>query len=162
MGGGVSNDAEGAGQDRDRLWQLYGHAIDEYRFQVNLNWQRLQYFLGLNLAILGVGTGVLRLGTDTQAQPDNTLPALVFVAGVVLSLGSWRLARIQHAYYRTARDQMVALGEQVGAGGHAIATTGGARGEKNRWWLKVRVINEGVLFALAALNGIGAYYAFFR
>jgi hypothetical protein len=101
--------------DPEALWRLYAHAVDEYRFQVNLNWQRLQYFLGLNVAILGVGAGLLRLGSNRQPQPDNTLPALVFFAGVCLSLASWYMARRQQGYYRSARDTMIQIADLLGA-----------------------------------------------
>jgi hypothetical protein len=145
--------------DDEVLWRLYAHAVDEYRFQVNLNWQRLQYFLGLNVAILGVGAGLLRLGSNRQPQLDNTLPALVFCAGVCLSLASWYLARRQQAYYRAARDNMTRIAQRLRVGDLGVATTAGARGERRPWWTKVRTVNELVLVALAALNGFGAVYA---
>jgi hypothetical protein len=156
----VTDDASEAGLDNDTLWKLYSHAVDEYRFQVNLNWQRLQYFLGLNVAILGVGTALLRLGTREQPDPDNTLPALVFIAGVCLSAAAWYLARKQQGYYRSARDRMTNIAELLAVSAFAVATTAGARGEMQPWWSKVRTVNEAVLIVLALLNGIGAIYAF--
>jgi hypothetical protein len=33
----------------ERLWNLYGNVLEEYRFQVSLNWQRTQYLLVLML-----------------------------------------------------------------------------------------------------------------
>lgn len=157
----MSDQADEAGEvDEETLWRLHSYAVDEYRFQVNLNWQRLQYFLGLNLAILGVGAGLLRLGTNQQQEPDNTLPALVFVAGVCLSLAAVYLARTQQSYYRAARDRMTALAGLLHVEHLAISTTAGARGEKQPWWRKVRTVNEAVLVALAVLNALGALYAF--
>ncbi len=44
---------------RQELVDLYKVAVEEYRFQVDLNWKRTQYFLALNVAILGVGTGLV-------------------------------------------------------------------------------------------------------
>jgi hypothetical protein len=146
--------------NEDTLWRLYPQAVDEYRFQVNLNWQRLQYFLGLNVAILSVGAGLLRLGATRPPKPDNTLPGLVFVAGVCLSLASWYLARKQQDYYRAARDNMTAIARLLKIERHGVSTTAGARGEVMPWWKKVRTVNEAVLIALAILNGIGAVFAF--
>lgn len=40
---------------RQELVDLYKVAVEEYRFQVDLNWKRTQYFLALNVAILGCG-----------------------------------------------------------------------------------------------------------
>lgn len=145
--------------DDEILWRLYAHAIDEYRFQVNLNWQRLQYFLGLNVAILSVGAGLLRIGSGDQPEPDNTLPALIFVAGVGLSLASWYLVRRQQDYYRAARDRMTSIGTALEVQHLGVATTAGARTEAQPWWRKVRTVNEGVLLALAVLNAVGAAYA---
>lgn len=153
---------EGREVDEETLWRLYSYAVDEYRFQVNLNWQRLQYFLGLNLAILGVGAGLLRLGTNQQPEPDNTLPALVFAAGVCLSLASVYLARKQQGYYRASRDRMTALARLLHVEHLAVSTTAGARGERQPWWTKVRTVNEAVLVALAVLNAFGAFYAIFK
>jgi hypothetical protein len=153
---------EQAKLDHETLWRLYAHAVDEYRFQINLNWQRLQYFLGLNVAILSVGAGLLRLGSNQRPQPDNTLPALVFIAGVCLSLASWYLARRQQTYYRNARDTMTRIARLLHVDHLGVSTTAGARGERQPWWTKVRTVNEAVLVAMAALNGIGAFYAFVK
>lgn len=128
MAGGVNSpEPDNAGVTDETLWRLYSHAVDEYRFQVNLNWQRLQYFLGLNLAILGVGSGLLRLGSGQQPHPSNTLPGLVFVAGVLLSLASWYLARKQQGYYRNARDKMTEIAGLLDIAHLGVATTAGAR-----------------------------------
>jgi hypothetical protein len=151
-----------ASHDEEVLWKLYAHAVEEYRFQVNLNWQRLQYFLGLNLAILGVGAGLLRLGSEGDPDPNNLLPALVFLAGVGLSLAAWHLARKQQGYYRSARDRMTAIADQLGVADLGVATTAGARGESTSRWAKVRTVNEAVLAGLAVLNAIGAAFAWFE
>lgn len=144
------------------LWKLYAHAIEEYRFQVTLNWQRLQYFLGLNLAILGVGSGLLRLGSEDDPDPNNLLPALVFLAGVGLSVAAWHLGRKQQAYYRNARDRMTTIAAELGVADLGVATTAGARGQPTAWWTKVRMVNQIVLLGLALLNAIGAAFAFFQ
>lgn len=156
----MSDRREGTTSTNDELWRLYGIAVDEYRFQVNLNWQRLQYFLGLNVAILSVGAGLLRLGTRNGQHLDNTLPGLVFVAGVALSLAAWNLARRQQTYYRAARDTMLRVGARLDVGDLGVATTAGSRGEVRPWWSKVRTVNEAVLATLALLNAGGALYAF--
>jgi hypothetical protein len=46
---------------REDLLNLYGKALDEYRFQVRLNWDRTQYFLALDLGILAAAAGLVRL-----------------------------------------------------------------------------------------------------
>ena len=157
-----ASDEGSASPSEEALWQLYKIAVDEYRFQVNLNWQRLQYFLGLNVAILGVGAGLLRVGTAQDQQPSNVLPGLVFLAGVGLSAAAWYLARRQQDYYRNARNRMTKIGKRLGIHELGVGTTAGARGEPSRPWAKVRVVNQIVLAGLAVLNGIGAWFAFFK
>lgn len=144
--------------DQETLWRLYEQAVEEYRFQVNLNWQRTQYFLGLDVAILGVATGLLRLGTG--AHPSDLLPGLVFVAGVLLSLCSVFLTWQQHDYYRHARDQVKRLRDELHVGDRGIVTTSGSRDEPRSRWLKVRAVIESVLLTIAGLNAVGAAYAF--
>jgi hypothetical protein len=45
----------------ETLLDLYKIALDEYRFEVRLGWDRTTYFLVLNSAILTVATGLLKL-----------------------------------------------------------------------------------------------------
>lgn len=63
--------------DRAEAMKLYELAIDEYRFQVQLNWDRSKYLLGFTVAIIGLGAGLLRVG-------DRASPFLVFVFAVGL------------------------------------------------------------------------------
>jgi len=83
----------------DKLLDLYKIAIDEYRFEVRLGWDRTTYFLVLNSAILSVATGLLKL--------DNPLVVYLFIAllfafGVGTSLiGSMSITKA-HEYYRRA------------------------------------------------------------
>ena len=46
---------------RAELLDLYKVALDEYRFQVNLNWSRTQYYLTLNVGIISIATGILQI-----------------------------------------------------------------------------------------------------
>lgn len=112
---------------RDELLDLYKVAVEEYRFQVQLNWDRAKYLLGFNTAVIGVGTGLIKLGSSGQASP---LLIGIFVVGLVAAALSGCAVYLQHNYYRSTRDQMISLGRQLNLRTSAVATTPGIRGER--------------------------------
>jgi hypothetical protein len=79
------------------LMALYKIAIDEYRFEVKLNWDRTVYYLTLNSGILAIATGLLKAGSEPII---DLLVAGVFVIGVCTTIvGAWSI-RQGHQYYR--------------------------------------------------------------
>jgi hypothetical protein len=53
---------------------LYKNVVDEYRFQVQFNWQRTQYLLAFNAAILAAAValaGRVAWGNLTPRPPQN-------------------------------------------------------------------------------------------
>lgn len=62
--------------DREEALTLYRIAVDEYRFQVTLNWNRTQYTLALNIGVLGVGVGL-----SGVAEASPWMVASIFVVG---------------------------------------------------------------------------------
>jgi hypothetical protein len=149
--------ADGSGLTPDDHWQLYKIAIEEYRFQVNLNWQRSQYLLGLNAAIIGVGAGLIRLGQPVTPENGAPLTIAVFVVGLVLALFSVFAIWKQHSYYETTRDRMLQIGRLLDLGALAVATTPGATGA-SPWRLKVQTVTYAVLAMLAGVDMFGAIY----
>ena len=87
--------------DAATLTELYKIAVEEYRFQVQLNWSRSQYLVGLGVAILAAGVFLLSLD-DTGAQ---WMTAAVFAVGALAALMSIAVTVLQHDYYRAARDR---------------------------------------------------------
>jgi hypothetical protein len=81
----------------EKLLDLYKIALDEYRFEVRLGWDRTTYFLVLNSAILTVATGLLKL----QNPPAVYLfIAVLFTLGFATSLiGAMSITK-GHEYYR--------------------------------------------------------------
>ena len=71
---------------RDLLLSVYRSAIEEYRFNVNLNWDRTKFFLALIAGLIGAGVGLLRFASDS-------IPAATFlIFFFVLIFGITRLA----------------------------------------------------------------------
>jgi hypothetical protein len=124
---GTLNSDPASEPGRSELLDLYKIAVEEYRFQVQLNWDRAKYLLGFNTAVIGVGTGLIKVGSKGQASP---LVIGIFVVGLVAATLSGCAVHLQHNYYRSTRDRMVSLDHQLGLQSGAVATTPGIRGER--------------------------------
>ena len=84
--------------DEPPLSELYRVAVEEYRFQAQFNWSRVQYLLAFNAGILAAGVAL--------ASQSGRLAALVFGLGIVACGMTFMVHRVQHGYYRKARDRM--------------------------------------------------------
>lgn len=143
--------------DRAELFNLYKVSVDEYRFQVTLNWQRTQYYLALNAAFLAAGTGLLQAVKGTL----NILVALVFFSGLAACIVSILAGEVQHAYYRSARDAKARIEERLELGDLSIRTTTGM-GRPMRKFGTVRSYNRFLLSVLAAADIGGTAFAIYR
>lgn len=65
------------------LLELYKAAVEEYRFQVNLNWDRSKFYVLLNSGIITATCGLLRLPSFQFAE---FLTAPLFILGVLSAL----------------------------------------------------------------------------
>ncbi|MDP8990912.1 MAG: hypothetical protein M3N41_12640 [Acidobacteriota bacterium] len=81
----------------DDLLTLYKIAIDEYRFEVKLNWDRTVYYLTLNSGLVTIATGLLKLG---NAPVINLLVAAIFFIGLCTAVIGLAAIRMGHKYYR--------------------------------------------------------------
>lgn len=94
-----------ADRERVELFELYKIAIEEYHFQVNLNWSRTQYYLVLNVGIVAVATSVLQLTDQTLAFIAGGL----YLAGLVCCILSLAAASVQQGYYQRTRQHKAAV-----------------------------------------------------
>lgn len=139
------------------LFDLYKVRIEEYHFQVNLNWDRSRYFLAFNVGIVGLATGLLRIGAEGRGQ---WLVAGLFTFGVFAALLSLAAHNRQHGYYRRARDSFRVLEDELALPEeHRLGTTSGMRDERGLR-RKANVTNaiNLLLSLLAALDAAGAVY----
>lgn len=89
------------GQDppRQELFDLYKIAVDEYRFEVKLNSDRMIHYVLANCAILSVAAGLLKI---EGAPRMNIFVALVFSAGMMAcQLGIQAIRKGNEYYHRT-------------------------------------------------------------
>jgi hypothetical protein len=145
------------GPSREELTDLYKIAVEEYRFQVTLNWDRAKYLLGFNTAVITVGTGLVKLG-----EPDaRLLVAGIFVVGLVSALLSAAAAYLQHGYYQTTRDHMTSLAARLKLDDAAVTTTPGARGARRTVLSrlgKVQNVLYTLLLVCSLVNVLGLGY----
>jgi hypothetical protein len=122
------------GSPQEKLLSLYKIAVEEYRFEVRLAWDRTTYFLILNSAILSVATGLLKLDSPPIVY---VFIALLFFFGVCTSLIGSRAITKAHEYYRWTVVRKTVLEDLLGLGfplrdmhsslDLTIATTGGQK-----------------------------------
>lgn len=129
--------------------------VDDYRFQVQLNTQRFQWYTALDVALITVGTGLLRLSGPGDGR---FLTSLVFLTGVALAAFAGIATQRQVGYQHAARDQAKKIADKLGISDMAIASTPGWRGGANSWWNKARTVNQGLLAVLGAVNAAGVGY----
>jgi hypothetical protein len=135
-----------AGPSREELYQLYEYALEEYRFQVNLNWSRTQYYLTLNVGIIGIATGIVQFA---KGRVGN-LTAGLYLAGAVCCALSIIASRTQQSYYRATRDHKAAIEKELALGDLAIRTTVGMGSLEKRLG-KVTTMLSVVLSVLAGV-----------
>ena len=132
---------------RPELFEIYKVALEEYRFQVNLNWSRTQYYLVLNIGILGVATGILQLDNKNIA----VLATGLYFAGVVCCLLSFFAARVQHGYYRRTYEHKGVVEAGLGLGPYELRTTPGM-GSTVRRLGRVTTFNNALLAIIVLLD----------
>jgi hypothetical protein len=138
-----------AQDNRAERLELYKIAVEEYRFQVQLNWDRAKYLLGFNTVIIGVGTGLVKV----SGEAPRPLLIGIFVVGFFAALLSACATYLQHRYYRVTRDKMLTIGQQLQLREAEVATTPGARGERATLALKLGKV-QNVLYTLLTIIAI--------
>jgi hypothetical protein len=144
---------------RGELMKLYELAVEEYRFQVHLNNQRFQWYVTVDMALLTVGAGLLRISGAGDGRP---LTAAVFVVGAVLAAFTANTVARQVGYQHEARDRAKTLAGELGMTEFAVGSTPGWQGRSKIWPLKVRVVNYGLLVVLGAVHLFGLAYVVTR
>ncbi len=138
------------------LWEQYRVVIDEYRFQVDLNWKRSQYYFVLNAAILAASLGLF---ASSVAVPRMVI-AIPFLFGLAITLLAIAANRTQKGYYYAIRDKKRLLELRLGLGELAIQTTHGMGNRSFRRIGRVTTFQVAVLSVLAVADLAGIAAAF--
>lgn len=132
------------------LDEQYRLAVEEYRFQVDLNWRRSEYFFVLNIGILVAGATLLA----SEGLP-RALVALIFGLGALLAGLSFLANNTQHGYYQSARELKERLEKDLELGEVGLRTTPGM-GSKIERLGRVGTFLKTMLVAIAFVNIVGA------
>jgi hypothetical protein len=141
------------GQGREELLELYKLALEDYRFQVQLNWGRSQYFLVLNLTLYGIATGIVQFA----GGEFSILVAGIYLLGVFFCAFSVAALLVQRKYYVSAREQKKRFEEELGLGERSI-TPVERPDEKIRQLATFKAFVNVMFVALATLNLFSAIF----
>ncbi len=158
----------------ERLFDLYKVALEEYRFEVQLGWDRAKYFLVLNSAILSVATGLFKMGNSRLVF---LFVALIFLLGFSTCVLGRQAILKNHEYYRRTIVQKTLIEHTLGlanaipgldpSSSLAVGTTRGQRDrlsilhDAEKWiyrgqrWNSVTSVLRFLLFGIAAVDFIG-------
>lgn len=95
--------------DPASLLDLYKIAVDEYRFNVKLGWDRTKFFLGLHTALGGAAVALARAGGN-----DPVALALLSVVGVSAAFVAFRNITRSHYCYRRAVFKKTLIEDRLG------------------------------------------------
>jgi hypothetical protein len=109
---------------RADLQKQYELVLQEYRFQVQLNWDRTKHYLVFNTAIFGAA-GILYKNATTW-PPQAAVTALLVVAAFN-SYAGMRAIELGHEFYQNIRHTKAELEKALGLDQYAIRSTPGMR-----------------------------------
>lgn len=78
--------SEPAPNTDSRAFELYKMAVDEYRFQVRLNWERTRDYLILNGALVSIAVGLQKRGDAANSLLVACMLLLACGVGVLGAL----------------------------------------------------------------------------
>jgi hypothetical protein len=84
--------------ERTELRELYKHAIDEYRFEVQLGWDRLKHYFLVNAGLTTVAATLLKVGSTPSFGLDAMTAAVFFIGVVSAVLGILAVFRAREYY----------------------------------------------------------------
>lgn len=149
------------------LQKQYELVLQEYRFQVLLNWDRAKHYLVFNTAIFGAAAALYKGATSWASQA--AVAALLVVAALNSFAGRVAVA-LGEQYYGNIRDTKTELERALDVGKYAIVSTPGmgrAHGvnaagtpEAGRFRLKKITTQTRILLTtIGFFAGLGAVYA---
>ncbi|WP_026910850.1 hypothetical protein [Patulibacter minatonensis] len=137
------------------LYAQYGRAVEEYRFQVDLNWRRSQSYFVLCAAVLAACFAVLSAG---ERVPD-ALGVLAFAASLAITIVAAAASHTQTGYYRAARQSVADLEGRLGISEFGLRTTPGMGSPVARRYGRVTTLQNLVFAVLGLVSVVGAFAA---
>lgn len=141
--------------DAEVLREQYRVAVEEYRFQVELNRKRSQDFFALCAAVLAAAFALL---ASSDGLPRGLL-AVPFLLTTIIAGFAVLVSVAQHRYYRAARDHMQRLARKSGLGDVALVSTPGMGGLARHAVPRVTTVQRVVFGTTGAAGVVGAVVA---
>jgi hypothetical protein len=148
------------------LQKQYELVLQEYRFQVQLNWDRAKHFLIFNAAIFAAAVALYKNGTTPAAKVGIAL--LLALCAVNSFVGRQAVGQ-GHEMYREIRATKTKLEKALDLGDYAIVSTWGMKREHDQapegspdvGKARPSITNQirGLLLAICTFSAIGAVYA---
>lgn len=130
--------------DRDVLLKAYETHAAEYRLEVQLGWDRMKFFLTLNVGLLAALSGF---------SGHARVAAAGYLAGALACALGTHIVRKTHSYYQNARDAFKAVEAMLEIPSAAkMATTPGMIGASFLHKLRITTAGVVVLVALGLLD----------
>jgi hypothetical protein len=98
-------------QEREELFDLYRIAIDEYRFEVKLNTDRMIHYIVFNSALLSAGAGLVKIAADPIL---DAFVATIFLLGIFTTWLGRRAIKKGHEYYQRTRYKKTLIEDLLG------------------------------------------------
>jgi len=160
---------------RAALLELYRIAIDEYRFEVQLGWERTSHLLTLDSGLFAASVGLVQLGYGSAGTWHVALVSIVSLVGagiaglglftVVTCRGYYERTKVKKAFFEKRLGLLRPHPGQTSADSSlAVTTTDGMadveamladpdawlRGRRFRWFRRAVTTYTGWLFVLLA------------
>jgi hypothetical protein len=151
----------------DKLPKQYELVLQEYRFQVQLNWDRAKHYLVFNTALFGAAVALYK---DARTWAPEGAVGLLLLLVALNSLAGQHAVAVGHEYYQDVRSLKTRLEKELGLEKYAIASTPGMkrdhdvdaagtpRSGKQRL-IKIVTGIRALLVVIAVFGGVGATYA---
>lgn len=97
---------------RELLLKVYDAAINEYRFNVNLSWDRTKFFLLLNSGLIAAGVGLIKIAEDSL--PASFFLVFFFLVSILIAVSGLETVSVGKRYYRRANHIKTLVERELG------------------------------------------------
>lgn len=97
---------------RELLLKVYDAAIQEYRFNVTLSWDRTKFFLLLNSGLIAAGIGLIKIAEDSL--PASFFLVIFFLLSISIAVSGLETVTVGKRYYRRANHIKTLVERELG------------------------------------------------
>jgi hypothetical protein len=164
---------------RELLLKVYGSALDEYRFNVQLSWDRTKFFLVLSSGLIAAGVGLIKVAQDSTQT--SVFLVIFFMLSILINIFGLNTVAVGKDYYREAVFTKTIVERELGLlksisdlsdprANLSISVTDGQRDISNILFGRARSsagqqvfpqtitgYSQAIFWAMMLINGVGAW-----